>query len=96
MRLTVDSNGDDFGQNPAIRCLESRDSLERVEFQVVGRETLGWVGLDIFNVKVVLLRDSEEDCGSGIALCTVSKMFCRDGKRCTYVEAVELAERHLL
>jgi len=68
MWLTVDSNSNDFGQDPAVWCLESRNSLERVELLVLSRETLGRVGLDKFNVDVVLLRNSKKDHGSGIAL----------------------------
>lgn len=67
-RLTVDRNGDDLCQDPAVRCLKGWDSLQRVELLVLSRETVRRVGLDEFNVEVVFLRNSEEDHGSGIAL----------------------------
>ncbi len=68
MRLTVNSNSNDLAQDPAIGRLEGRDSLERIELLVFCRETVGRVGLDKLNVEVVLLRNSKEDHGTGIAL----------------------------
>lgn len=66
--LTVNCDGNDFAQNPAIGSLEGRNSTQWVELLVFGGETISRVRLDILDIKVVLLCNSPQDHSSGIAL----------------------------
>ena len=71
-KRTVDGNGHALGQNVAISALECGNLAELVELQVVRRDTLGWLGVDILEVKLVGLCDSENGGGAWVALFQVS------------------------
>lgn len=66
--LTVDCDGNDFSQNPTVRSLVGRDLAHRVQSLVFSGEAIRRVGIDKFDVKVVLLRNGKEDSRSGVAL----------------------------
>lgn len=52
-RLTIDCNGNDFSQHPAVGSLEGRNTTQRVQGLVLGSNV--WRdGLDKLDVKVVL------------------------------------------
>jgi hypothetical protein len=68
VRLTVHGDGDALGQDEAISALERGDLAELVQLQVLGRHALGRLGLDRFDVEVVLLRDGEQSRGARVAL----------------------------
>ena len=82
-RRTVDGNGHALAQNVAICALKGWDLAELVEFAVVVRDTLGWLGVDNVEVELVCLGDSEEGSGARVVLQEVVSL-------CSGV--VELAE----
>lgn len=97
--LTVDSDGNGLRENEAVGTLEGRDLAELVELQVVGRDTLGRLGLDELNVEAVLLCDSKERGGARVTLVGRQFWFLSNfGKLrtrgATYAVAVNLSERH--
>jgi len=67
-RRTVNGNGNALAENVAICTLEGRDLAELVEFAVVLRDTLGWLGVDNFEVELVCFGDSEEGSGARVVL----------------------------
>jgi hypothetical protein len=64
---TVDRNGHDFRQNEAIGADERRDTVERVQLEVLG-VVRGWHRRDQLDVEVVGFREDQADGRAGIAL----------------------------
>ena len=98
--LTVDSDGDGLRENEAVSTLESRDLAKLVDLQILGRDALGRLSVDKFDVKTVLLCDSKEGGGARVTLlvdcqfCGFHPKFGMIARKTTYAVAVDLSERH--
>lgn len=55
-------------ESVAVSTDESWDLAEAVELQVLGRDTLGWLGLNDLEFDIVGLCDSADGSGAGVAL----------------------------
>lgn len=101
VRRTVDSNSHRFGQDVSICANEGRDFAQRIELEVLDVLNRNF-GLHKFDVQLIFLCNSQQDCCPGIPLKRQKVSFERlvhqkEGavkQRMTYFEAVELAERH--
>jgi hypothetical protein len=79
MVLTVDRNGDDFGQVEAISTNKGRDTVERVDLEIFNFG-LGRTGVDELDIEVVLLCNSEQHCSGVSGGEDRSQWFFRGGE----------------
>lgn len=68
VELTVDGNGHALGEDVAISALEGGNLAELVELEVLGRDTLGRLGVDNLELEVVGLSDCKDSSAAGVAL----------------------------
>lgn len=67
--LTVDGNGHALGEDVTIGALKSGNLSKLVELEVLGRDTLGRLGVDNLKVEVVGLSDCANGSAAGVTLC---------------------------
>lgn len=93
--LTVHSNGNGLGEGETISTNKRRDASETVDLQVFCADTFGRAGVDNLEINIVGLCNGKNDVGAAVALYFLRISRSHQLSHESYLERVQLSERHL-
>jgi hypothetical protein len=95
LRLTVDDNGDDLGEDEAVLPNEGWDLSKEIVLEIIRRRrSTGGRQVDVFDIELVEFGNHSDGSRASIVLLRFVNMSQKISKVSTYAFGVDFSEAH--